>query len=85
MKGRRLFTITLVRRDPEDGFWRARVTCDGVTLDVDRQFGSWQADVRAGPRRRSFRRIDVLPDVAAALQDRVRPLEKAERGREEAT
>lgn len=63
-KDRRPFTITLVHKDPE-GFWRARVT-NGVTLDVDRRYGSWQCDVRV-----------VLPPVAAALQARERPLERA--------
>ncbi len=33
---------------------------------------------------RSFTRRDVLPDVAKALQDRVRPLERAERAAREA-
>lgn len=78
MSARREFTITCVRRDPDHGFWRARVT-NGVTLDVDRRHGSWQSDVRDAPGSRSFHRRDVLPEVAAALQARVRPLEHAER------
>ncbi len=75
---RRPFTITCVRRDPDEGFWRARVT-NGVTIDVDRRYGSWQADVRDAPGARSFTRRDVLPDVARALQARVRPTDDAER------
>lgn len=75
---RRPFTITNVHRDPEHGFWRARVT-NGVTLDVDRRYGSWQADVRVKRGARTFTRQDVMPHVAAALQQRVRPLERAER------
>jgi hypothetical protein len=84
MSERRAFTITLVRRDPEDGFWRARVT-NGVTIDVDRRFGSWQCEVRERPRSHTFVRRDVLPDVARALQERVRPLEHAERQAAKAT
>ncbi len=80
---RRPFTITCLHRDEEHGFWRARVT-NGVTIDVDRRAGSWQADVRSAPGARSFTRRDVLPDVAKALQERVRPLERAERAAREA-
>lgn len=76
---RRPFTITCVRRDPDHGFWRARVTIDGRTLDVDRRHGSWQANRRVRTGARTFTRCDVLPAVAAALQLRVRPLERAER------
>lgn len=75
MSGRSL-TITKLRRDA-DGFWRARVTgADGNTYDVDRRFGSWQADVRPYPHARSTVRRDVLAWVAAALQAKVRPLER---------
>jgi hypothetical protein len=75
----RTLTITKLARD-EAGVWRARVTgTDGVTVDVDRRWGSWQAEVRSSPRSRTFERRDVLPHVALALQDKVRPLEKAER------
>lgn len=78
MSERRDFTITCVRRDPEHGFWRARVT-NGATYDVDRRYGSWQAEVRAAPRSHTFVRRDVMPAVARALQDRVRAAERAER------
>lgn len=78
MTDRRPFTITMVRRDPEHGFWRARVT-NGVTVDVDRRDGSWKAEVRTESGSRTFVRREVMPHVAAALQDRVRPLERAER------
>jgi hypothetical protein len=77
MSERRDFTITCVRRDPEHGFWRARVT-NGTTVDVDRRYGAWQGEIRAAPGSRSFVRREVMPDVAKALQDRVRPLERAE-------
>jgi hypothetical protein len=78
MSDRRPFTITMVRRDPEHGFWRARVT-NGTTVDVDRRDGSWKAEVRTAPGARTFVRREVMPRVAAALQERVRPLERAER------
>jgi hypothetical protein len=74
------FIITKLGRDPEEGFWTARVTpAGGTTLEVDRRYGSWQANVRDAPGVQSFHREDVLPHVAAALQERVRPVERAER------
>jgi hypothetical protein len=70
-------TITKLARSPE-GFWRARVSSNGTTIDVDMRYGSWQATVRPFPRSRSLVRRDVLPFVAAALQAKVRPVEKRE-------
>jgi hypothetical protein len=72
---RRPFTITQVRKDA-DGAWRARVTADGVSIDVDRRCGSWLATVRVAPGRRTFERRDVLPHVAAALQAKLPPEER---------
>lgn len=69
---RRPFTITKLHQD-EDGVWRGRVTCDGDTIEVDREHGSWQANVtvkiptRGRPKLVEQRR-DVLPHVAEALQ-----------------
>jgi hypothetical protein len=75
----RELTITKLERAPE-GYWRARVTgSDGVTVDVDRRWGSWQAEVRAASRVQRFVRKDVEPWAAERLQDRVRPLERRER------
>jgi hypothetical protein len=68
-------TITKLERDAAEGFWRARV--NGVP--VDRRYGCWQSEVRAAPHSRDFVRRDVLPPVAAKLQAKVRPIEKAER------
>ena len=69
-------TITKLERAPE-GYWRARVTGpDGVTVDVDRRDGAWFAEVRAAPRSQTMVRRDVLPHIAAALQAKVRPLER---------
>lgn len=59
---RRWLTITKFHCD-EHGILRARVTLDGVTLDVDREFGSWQTGSLADGTRR-----DLLPDIAEALQ-----------------
>lgn len=81
MSAQRELTITKLERAPE-GFWRARVTgADGVAVPVDRRYGAWFAEVRKAPRSRTMVRRDVLPHVAAALQAKVRPIEK----REEAT
>lgn len=55
-------------------YWTARLTENGTTIEVDCYWGSWQ--VLDGARRR-----ECLPRHAAALQERVRPLEKAEAGR----
>lgn len=80
MSFRREFTITKLERSPE-GHWRANVTMTGKTITVDRQFGSWQVP----PSNGSTGRRDVLPDIAAALQARVRPLEKKEADQNEAS
>lgn len=72
--------VTQLHRHPEHGYWQARVTIDGVTIDVDRRYGSWQATVRRAPGQRTFVRREVLPFVAAALQDRVRLRERQEAG-----
>lgn len=60
--------ITNLRRD-DHGQWVATVNEQAVF----RTFGSWQM---AGPGKL---RRDVLPYIAAELQDRVRTLERAER------
>ena len=53
---RRPFTITLLRRDPELGYWRARVTgADGVAIEVERRDGSWHGERRIRPGARTFR------------------------------
>lgn len=71
-----VFRITQLRH--EAGYWQARVSVNGDTLDVDRRCGSWQASVRDAPRASTFHRRELHPEVAAALQVRVRPLEKRE-------
>lgn len=78
MGQRRPFTITKVQRHPEGGHWTARVSCDGVTVDVDRRYGSWQANVRRSPGARSFARRFVLPHVAAELQRKISTAEARE-------
>lgn len=72
MIGRREFTITKVQRSPE-GYWQANVTPAGADkpIRVDRRFGSWQVPVNEVRR-------DVLPHVAAALQEKVRPADRKE-------
>ena len=73
--GRRDLTITKLTLQPE-GYYTARVSSNGQTFNVDNKFGSWQAEVRNGPRQRSFCRRDVLPRVAAALQDKLPATER---------
>jgi hypothetical protein len=69
-------TIIVTKLRQEDGIWRARISTAGTTLDVDRRFGSWQADVPNGRRGQRDRR-EVLPAAAAILQRKVRRLERA--------
>ena len=52
----------------EDGYWTATVTSrTGVAVTVDNEHGSWAATLRQPLGRR-----EVLPHVAAALQERAR-------------
>lgn len=71
-------TITKLRRC-DGGWWTARATIDGVTVEVDCRYGSWQAEVRAAPRVQQHVRKDLDPSVARRLQEKVRPLERQER------
>ena len=71
MSARRDFSITKVEIAPE-GFYRARIVIDGTAYPVDRRYGSWA--LLCGETRR-----EVLPYYAAALQARVRPLERREK------
>lgn len=52
-------------------YWSARVVRGTSSLDVDTRSGSWLATVKG-------HRCDIDPRVAAALQAKVRPLEKKE-------
>ena len=63
----------LERVNPPNGrpYWTARVVVGKSSIDVDTRWGSWIATV-AGHR------CDIAPHVAAALQAKVRPLEKKE-------
>ena len=70
------FRITKLER-AERG-WTAHVSVDGDTINVDCRYGSWQAQLRVRPGAREFVRRDLHPAVAAALQAKVRPLEKRE-------
>lgn len=68
-------SVTVTKLDDTDGYWSARVSVNGDTLSVDRRYGSWQAVIRDGPRTRTFHRRDVHPQLAALLQQKVRPRE----------
>lgn len=72
-------TITKLQRC-EQGWWTARVTVNGhPTVSVDRRYGSWMAEVRTAPRVQQWARKDVGPEIAARLQEKVRPIERRER------
>lgn len=73
MNGRREFTITKLRLD-DDGVWRARVTVDGVGVDVDRLYGSWR--VPGDPARGTLDR-QVHTYIALELAAKVRAIENA--------
>lgn len=68
--------VTVTKLTFEPGYWSARVSVDGATIDVDRRHGSWQAVVRDAPGKRSFHRVEVVPALAALLQKKVGPREK---------
>lgn len=63
--------ITKLERVPE-GHWRARVTVDGTTVAVDNRFGSW----RITPPGEGGSYRELLPTLAARLQQKVCPLER---------
>lgn len=67
--------ITKWERTP-DGYYRARVSSGGATIDVHDRFGSWLADVRIAPGRRTFTLREVLPPVAAVLAAKRRAAER---------
>lgn len=64
--------ITKLERD-EFGVWTAHVSRAGNTIPVTRRYGSWGTIPEGG------RWAQLLPDVAAALQKRVFPIENRER------
>jgi hypothetical protein len=77
MPERREFTITRMRVDAA-GVLRAFVSINGgPTVAVDREFGSWQTDVRPFPGARFTIRRTVLQEIATALQAKARRLEKS--------
>jgi hypothetical protein len=67
---RRDLTITKLERDDE-GHWRCRITVDGQTYSVHRKYGSWMHETEDERRHLS-------PDIAAAIQAKVYPIEKRE-------
>ncbi len=69
--------ITKLERDPSGGYWTARATLGGETVRVDRRYGSWR--VVEFVRGREVARRDAAPALAAALQNKVTPLERKER------
>ena len=69
--------ITKLERDPAHGFWRARATAGGRTVEVDCRYGSWQVVERH--RGSEVGRRFATPALAEALSARVRPLERRDR------
>lgn len=69
-----------------DGYWTATVTVRGVRVHVDRKWGSWMqlhdkpALVKGGGSSTVQVRREVPRLVAEALQARVRPIERRQRG-----
>jgi len=57
------------------GYWQATITSDGDKVDVDRRYGSWTALVPHEDLN-VVARCEVPAWVAAALQDKVRHIEK---------
>lgn len=71
--------ITKLERD-KDGHWTANITVAGHTYHVHKRFGSWMRD---HPEKEGW--LMEVPVVwAEALQERVRPIERAERKEAEA-
>lgn len=63
-------TITKFQKVGERQF-TARVSLEGVTVDVEYMDGSWKQVVRKAPRSREMVRREVPVGVAAALCDRL--------------
>jgi hypothetical protein len=61
--------FTVIDLSDRSGHWTAVLNVDGIDYRASREHGSWQTE-RGGVRR------DVLPRAAAALQDRVRHIER---------
>lgn len=64
------FQVRDLRLEPT-GYYSARVVSGTTSVEVSRRFGSWMTPPDDRNRMR-----EVLPHVAAALQDRVRRLER---------
>ncbi|MCA1571201.1 MAG: hypothetical protein LC798_12960 [Chloroflexi bacterium] len=75
--------ITKFRREPGEDFYRARVSLNGVTVDVDSRYGAWMGDARTEVRGRRERKF-VAPGVAAELSRRLRRHERRDSEREAA-
>lgn len=59
-------------------YWKAEIVFGTERIQVDSRHGSWQA--LCGTRR-----LELAPEWAARLQDKVRPLEKREKDDDAAT
>lgn len=73
MASSREVIITKLQRDSEEGFWTCNITSGGKTHHALSRHGSWMIDAEDGLMK------EVMPDVAAKIQEKVRPIEKKER------
>lgn len=64
-------TFTIRNLSCEHGYWTATLRANGHSILVSRKSGSWQT-----PPDEQGRTREVLPAFAAALQERVRKLER---------
>lgn len=80
------FQVRDLRRDPEHGFWLARLVMDGESLETSREFGTWQTIGEGHTRRqrRHARRQFISPEATKVLQAHVIPIENRERREREA-
>jgi hypothetical protein len=67
----------LERTEDGAGYWQARVEVNGVEAVVNRRYGSWQVVVTTVGSGTVVRQ-ELLPHIAAILQEKVRPIEEKE-------
>lgn len=67
------FTVTQL--EDSEGFWRARVSVNGDSIEVDRKHGSW----RVTPAEGEVIAQGVPYALAVKLQEKVRPRERQQK------
>lgn len=66
-------TITKLERDEDEDYWKCRISNGKQTLDAHCKYGSWMVNGKDGLMK------DVMPGVAAKIQDKMRKEERAEK------